>query len=333
MAMGLRSAFEWLIGRLFFAALLAVVWSVWACSIVIKGVYYIFHPVEFVKMLRLRGGSPPKSLPRSRRSLSLSSEQPRASKKPPRTFTQLQSSFFKLPAELRQLVYREILASPVPIHVRRTHRRLCSMPCKGAHHSHGNCGQPLSEDGTVTRRLPGEAPRQDKRLPLLRSCRRVYTEAVELLYTANTLHFDDLQTIQCLPRCITPRRLSSIRFVTLDLLAFWDATVNPEILEAWKPACDVLAGMQDISELTITLHWRSKWSTDKAPLSTLLDPLKDIKTSKSFIVEVPPNGDPESIVDGTGDVPFTLVPDASLKIQRHDKCIWWGGQSKLFPRF
>jgi hypothetical protein len=144
-----------------FGLFVAALWLFWFGMMVIEGVYYIFHPRRFITMRRLRGGSLPVTLARSRRSRTLSAIQPHP---------QEQSLFFRLPPELRQMVYREVLIPRTAIHVRRTHRRLCSTPCRGVPHSR-NCAQRMAADGTVARRLQGEAPHRDNILPLLRTCR------------------------------------------------------------------------------------------------------------------------------------------------------------------
>ncbi|KAL3457136.1 hypothetical protein BJX64DRAFT_25495 [Aspergillus heterothallicus] len=308
--------------------LVTFLWVAYLGWVIVKGVYYIFHPHKFITMLRLRGGSAPVALSRARPSLIFSLRQPTKARA---TSTQEQSPFFRLPSELRQIIYRHVLVPDAPIHVRRTHRRLCSTPCKGLPHSQ-NCAQRMAEDGTVARRLLDEPPRQDTVLPLLRTCRRICSEAADLIYTANVLHFEDLATLAIFPQCVTPARLSSIRHVRLDLFPLKDGIRLAEVQTGWQSGIDALAAMHGLLELTVRIPWSlnlPRWETHRA---YFLDPLKKVTASKSFIVEVPPSGDLESNVDGVDeDDPYTLVANAELQITGNSCCNWWGGGGDPFP--
>ncbi|KAL4863343.1 hypothetical protein BDV12DRAFT_202186 [Aspergillus spectabilis] len=322
---------EWLLAILSNVFLGIMLWAGWIAGETVNIVSYIRDPALLTRRIRLTSGSPPRPLPRSRRSLSISSSQPTEAGYPSQPNAQTQSSFLvKLPPELRQIIYRHMLVNPTPMHVWRTHRRLCSTPCSYDRDGHYRCTPPLARDRTAARRLPGEAPRRDRCLPLLCSCRTIYSEAIPLLYQANTLIFNDLLAIQSLPRCIIPPRLSSIRSIRVEIEAFVNSEVFPKVQRAWEPACNVLAQLQGLSELTIALGWaQTSSSVQKPDVATFIEPLKRVKASR-FIVKVPPNGDPESLVDGVGDVPFTLLPTRSIR--RDYRChTQWLPQSKLLP--
>lgn len=155
-------------------------WFFWGASKIYNVLWYAFRPIEIVKKTRSRGGRPPVALSRSRRSLTLPL-QPQEEDAQQRPYDQLQSLLFaNLAPEIRCMVYREILVPSNALHVRRTHRRLCSTPCRHLNRQgdmqsgiHSSCWPPWADDGTVLRRLPGETPRQNQILPLLCSCRRV----------------------------------------------------------------------------------------------------------------------------------------------------------------
>ncbi|KAL2820288.1 hypothetical protein BJX63DRAFT_380374 [Aspergillus granulosus] len=243
---------------------------------------------------------------------------------------QQQSLFFKLPPELRQMVYREVLIPRAPIHVRRTHRRLCSTPCRGVPHSQ-YCAQLMAADGTVARRLQDEAPHRDKILPLLRTCRGIYFEAVDLIYTANTLLFEDLATLSAFPRCVTPDRLSSIQRVRLDIFPYKDENT---IRTGWQSAIDALVAMHGLVDLTMRIHWAENLSRWELHRDSLLGPLKGVTVGRKFVVELPPSADLERNVDGVdGDVPYTIVANADLQIPHYSRCDWWwsGKQPRWIP--
>jgi hypothetical protein len=170
---------------LFVALFVLLLWVAWGVSKIYNVLWYAFHPTEIVKKIRFRvtrprRGRPPVPLSRSRRSLTLPLP-PEKEDSHQQSHDQLQSLFFtKLAPEIRCMIYREIFVPSHALHVRRTHRRLCSTPCRNkdlktsdTHHSRGFCHYPRADDGTVLRRLPGGNPRQDQILPLLCSCRRV----------------------------------------------------------------------------------------------------------------------------------------------------------------
>ncbi|KAL2859177.1 hypothetical protein BJX68DRAFT_261625 [Aspergillus pseudodeflectus] len=305
-----------------FGLFVAFLWLLWLGMAVINGVYYICHPHRFITMRRLRGGSPPVTLSRSRRSLTTSAMQ---------AHPQQQSLFFKLPPELRQMVYREALIPRAPIHVRRTHRRLCSTPCGGVPHS--KCAQRMAADGTVLRRLQGEAPHRDRILPLLRTCRGIYFEAVDLIYTANTLFFEDLATLAAFPRCVTPDRLSAIQCVRLDLFPFKDEMIYLDTIQTgWQPAIDALVAMHGLVDLAVRIPWSVDLPRWELYRDFLLGPLKEVTAARRFVVELPPSADLESNVDGVdGEVPYTIVANAELQVH-YSRCNWWGGDGKL-PRY
>ncbi|GAQ11871.1 hypothetical protein ALT_9192 [Aspergillus lentulus] len=295
--MSIRSLAEQTAETLLVALFVIGLWFFWAASLIFNGVWYALHPTEIVKKIRTTGGRPPVALSRSRRSLTLPLR-PQHGDVQQRSYDQLQSLFFrKLAPEIRCMIYRDILVPSKALHVWRTHRRLCSMPCRNLNRQadmqsdiHSSCGPPLADDGTVLRRLPGESPHQNQILPLLCSCRRVYTEAIDLLYEANRFHFDSPLTVRALPLCMVPRRLASIRYIRLDIQAFENRAIVANVLSSWEQACTVLAGIEALEELVVTLRSLDKGTCYKPlPLVTLLGPLTKI-TASSFVVETSRSG-------------------------------------------
>jgi len=134
------------------------------------------------------------------------------------TDRQEESAIFKLPLEIRRKVYEDLLGGYV-IHIyfveayrRMSHTRcknrspeVCrGMPCrqifkvKGASDAWGNVGL----------------------LPLLQSCRRIYSEAIEILYKNNTFDFDSLDDVLKLSLTLLPERMCLIKTVQ------WKPTVS-----------------------------------------------------------------------------------------------------------
>jgi hypothetical protein len=125
---------------------------------------------------------------------------------------------------------------------------------------------------------------------------------------------------------MVPRRLASIRYIRLDIHAFENRAIAANVFSSWEQACAVLAGIEALEELVVTLRSLDNGTQYKPlPLSPLLRPLTKIRASR-FVVEAPSHDDPEGIVGGLGVVPFTLETKDSLHSVIH-RCSWWGTES------
>jgi hypothetical protein len=159
-----------------------------------------------------------------------------------------------------------------------------------------------------------------------------------LIYTANTLLFEDLATLAAFPQCVTLDSLSSIQRVRLDLFPFkYDKDERmylDTIRTGWQPAIDALVAMHGLVDLTMRIPWSWDLSRWKLRRDFLLGPLKGVTAARKFVVELPPSADLESNVDGVdGDVPYTIVANADLQIPHYSRCDWWGsgGPPKWIP--
>lgn len=175
----IKEAFYFIILLLALPPLLVIAWTDWG----IRQGYKFMRPQNLKTRHRERPSRPPVPISR-RRALTLPLRVVNTPKnKGPSTNTQALSVFFKLPLELREMVYQEVLISPFRLHVWRTDRRLCSRPCTKpkeelwtfpSNFSQEYCQlPPIARDGSVQRRSHRDPPRRDKFLPLLSSCRRV----------------------------------------------------------------------------------------------------------------------------------------------------------------
>ncbi|CAP80428.1 Pc12g08010 [Penicillium rubens Wisconsin 54-1255] len=82
--------------------------------------------------------------------------------------------------------------------------------------------------------------------PLLQSCRRVYSEIVDIMFQNNTFHFHDWQTIIDFSHTLLPHRLSMIRILQLSF-PYLDLT-------GWNTCCQILATkLPGLKTLTIRL--------------------------------------------------------------------------------
>ncbi|KAL4861570.1 hypothetical protein BDV12DRAFT_180130 [Aspergillus spectabilis] len=116
---------------------------------------------------------------------------------------QTHSLFFRLPGELRNIIYYGFLPCKAPIHIRATRTRIYSWECRRARSARTAdfiyeycCQEPDAVNNKV-----GERTRQRSRvLGFLTSCKRIYVEATPLLYYLNTFQIHQPYTARALPQ-------------------------------------------------------------------------------------------------------------------------------------
>lgn len=252
-------------------------------------------------------------LPKTReRALTFTSEMPEQRQQ---IYEQAQSNFFaRLPAELRTLIYTEILGGNV-LHIVKREKRL----------GHSRC--------TVNRLLQDErvyvcrSPTDRDLMPMLKSCRKVYLEAIHLLYSRNVFAVNCMDSLIYLSYTTLSHRFNAIR--ALDIC--WDfniddifelsARIELEIpfyerikipgapyceISNWNLAWRVIAGMQGLQELRVRIVANTPFGPRAE--ASLLEPLGRVQQTSLFEVEVPWIG--ESNVD----VPYRIVRHDDLPV-------------------
>lgn len=221
------------------------------------------------------------------------------------TFDQRQSALLsRLPVEIRRLIWADALGGQL-LHIARAPKRLLAIPCAKQERASGLNTRLHGCWGSTTGRVylgttPGfylqprssHGPRPANLLPLLQTCRIVYTEAISILYEENTFDINHLDTILYLQRSVLLQRLNQIRSVSLA----WDfryataASPPPYDLDTWRHVCSVLATFTGLHELTMHLsgavdiglgaHPKYRWVP-------LLGSLTCIKPKEKFDVYLP----------------------------------------------
>ncbi|KAJ0419785.1 hypothetical protein BJY00DRAFT_150666 [Aspergillus carlsbadensis] len=178
-----------------------------------------------------------------------------------RTYTQSQSLFFNLPQNLRTMIYREILSfQPIPLTIE--HRegpgsRLRSDRLNAKLLHRALSALPQGERGEYLNWL-----RKRREWPvcgLLACCRRVYAEAIPILYESNTLCFNNPIRILDLSLCIVPSRLQTIRSIQIEQTLYDPTPGNGNVRmtserterDRWRDACAILAGMSGLQKLVV----------------------------------------------------------------------------------
>ena len=244
--------------------------------------------------------SKPKPLPprRSRRlTLPLDESRcklPMIAKKKQRIYSQSQSLFFsRLPIEIRELIYHEVIVGGTPnfrilrkkYHPRLGHIRYTQQPDKvifddtqwghtGAHRSRCKCCLKWMTYGGL--------------LALLLTCRRLYSEAIRLLYQGTIFELKNPMTLLAWRQTILPQRLNMINalHLTWQVRAVRAPTkrVKSE-WAAWHQCCRVLSEMRDLRRLTVVIdHAYDTGLVTRAEVEGYLQPLYRIRHVQDFVV-------------------------------------------------
>ncbi|KAL3471195.1 hypothetical protein BJX99DRAFT_237944 [Aspergillus californicus] len=187
---------------------------------------------------------------------------------------QEQSHFFRLPREIRDIIYHEIFTSPVNIHIAwvggKVHRFrsfLCTVPeedqvektctgelcwrCKIDHHG---CSPRTGDDRSSVSRRPSRVEQRGRRvMAMLSSCKRIYTETINMLYERNAFYIENPRTALELPKYMPQHRLSAFRDLMLQSPIYGDYTPQDR-LKRWKEVVDALEKLDGLRALCVILQ-------------------------------------------------------------------------------
>ena len=136
-----------------------------------------------------------------------------------------------------------------------------------------------------------------------------YSEAIDILYSHNIFSFDYVNNILMLPRSMLAHRLNLINSVQFSLWYGGGTYVTGERFEAheWEVCWRIIASMQGLRELRVTIKLPFILHGPHVPLKHILDPLRAVKGTKIFEVSVP--GSEEEYWMESRDAPFVLKRD------------------------
>lgn len=164
------------------------------------------------------------------------------------TYLQEQCAFLsKLPLDVRLMIYEMLLGGNF-FHVttNESKSRILSHACKRASNSRNDDHQACFSVPSTERR-PSSAPREDYPfatglLPLLVTCRRIYSEAIDTLYSANTFEFwENRVALRFLKQMLPPHRLRSIRRFRWDMQIPHHPDINARSRRDWNDLFDFFA--------------------------------------------------------------------------------------------
>ncbi|KAE9362594.1 hypothetical protein N431DRAFT_358358 [Stipitochalara longipes BDJ] len=187
-------------------------------------------------------------------------------KREKQTIWQNASPFFNLPLELRRQIYEEAIAGyTLHIFTLDAYRRMAHTRCKTA-------SLPLDSapcQCTFLSRQPGVADEWGNvsLLALLMSCRRIYSEAIEILYSKNTFAFSSMAPLISHILNIPPQRVAVMRDVKWNRM-FIGATVWSTTMP-WLE-CRRRKGTVEAAGCACFMCWPKQTRTDtrvRTPLS------------------------------------------------------------------
>jgi len=230
------------------------------------------------------------------------------------THGQSQSLLFqKLPPELRALIWRECVGSyDIFIGVRKDERYVRHFKLR---EGKGFMAPDSNEEEQYL------ANQVHDFMPLLRSCRRIYTEAISLVYSSNTFLLSHPRSLLSFSATTLTNRFTSISSLCIHYspglqhgLSFGPTSHD---LLLWRRASHLLSSMKGLKHLTIVLSDRSLYGNPGLwdNLEELLGELKRVRQGnlRNFKLVLQQKDEVEGLekriedAGGGGELPFKLL--------------------------
>ena len=312
--------------------------------------HFFHHIAHYIRQCRSAKMPNPSIAPTSK-PRTLLSRRPRTLTGPPSpstsqytTYTQLQSPLFHLPLEIRRLIYHYALTSDIK-HIVRLGPRLGHIRCRDPHITrpwfhhcwgfsarggntyywpHNDC---LADEGTGKKNERGL-------LPLVMACRRIYAEAIPVLYGEFTFSMLHLESLILLSETILPHRLNTIRSVKLGWyfcsplplysrgIQHFDRT--PRDIATWERVWSILANMEGLRMLRVDLvgRWVKPMTAEQERL--LVWPAMQVKRPRvwDLILDWEDPGGAEFDWEAQG-APFKVVRAEGFRNERFQEASTW----------
>ncbi|KAF2835651.1 hypothetical protein M501DRAFT_997793 [Patellaria atrata CBS 101060] len=224
------------------------------------------------------------------------------------TLDQLQSPLFNtLPAEIRVLIYQYAIGNQT-LHITHLNKRLGHIVCMNTssqkqfgvrrHFCWGyetESKEFINGDPELFSNTMGEGfttpSSTGSLLSLLKSCRRVYSEAISILYTRNIFAVKHIRTVIDLNHTILTSRLHQIR--TLDLRWTTQAPWHAENIDnrttvydkrTWEHVWSIIARMDGLRNLKVEIG--GPGLLEPAHVLAVLRPLYHVKQTNVFMVTI-----------------------------------------------
>ncbi|PQE33540.1 ankyrin repeat protein [Rutstroemia sp. NJR-2017a WRK4] len=204
--------------------------------------------------------------------------------------TQHQAQFFSmLPKEVRLLIYEKVLGGRV-LHIVRRTKQLGHVPCKrGDLEKEESCralGCRGSKEYNGYYASNGEG--HGDLIQMLQVCRRLYTEAIPILYSTNTFDFDSMETVLSFSNLIPSHRFDTIQAISLNFQFRTSNQYNESSSNntpRWERTWMVIGSMKSLQELSAVIVWPRIMPSWQHELR-LLEPLRMVTGLKMFDVQL-----------------------------------------------
>ncbi|KAF2193748.1 hypothetical protein K469DRAFT_745230 [Zopfia rhizophila CBS 207.26] len=211
--------------------------------------------------------------------------------------------FWKLPFEIREQIWKYAVGGH-HIHILKRKGRLGNAYCPATDSTDPDrrdfCCLPKDENGFT---VPTAWPRDTRPLGLMMSCRQIYSETINFLYSHNTFSFDDFNVLIIFTSNILPHRLKLVSSIHIS----WCFTRNDrpyafnsrsfvripsppnDNLETWQKCCRILDTLPSLKSLKITpsLPYDRPSGRDFDLIQTFLSKLNDVYVDGPFEVSIP----------------------------------------------
>ncbi|MCJ1400680.1 hypothetical protein MMC11_003888 [Xylographa trunciseda] len=256
-----------------------------------------------------------------------------------RVIDQVHSRLMQLPGEIRMMIYREVLGGK-SVHITHFDRRLGHIKSM----QHGNKEIDVKEFwrqecieyqywDEVSEDMPPDRNEENRThslqqpsrgfTSLVKTCRKVYVEAIAILYAQNDFYTRQADSIVHFSGTVLPHRLdliTSLHIYRCFPSALYESTNNKDQLApydeaTWEETWQIVTSMKGLRTLRVTLFefWRLR---NRASQTRFLEPLKAVKQTDVFEVEVPwAAGENEGPI-GLGDVPFRILEAETVEAFR-----------------
>ncbi|KAF2183823.1 hypothetical protein K469DRAFT_751244 [Zopfia rhizophila CBS 207.26] len=242
-----------------------------------------------------------------------------------RTLDQSQSRLIGLPLELRQMIYRCVLGDST-MHMILKEERLGHLKCKAP--SAVECrlgfnGRTLSREccwGTfdfanIWTPMNGVKESTDGNIiPFLSTCRQIYSESINFLYSTNTFSFSDLDCLRYFSCTTLPNRFNMIQNLDIEWCMSWPIYDNiaqqlllnnpalypPYDETTWEETWRIVANMTNLKFIRVSLLYVDGFR-DAACEAKMLAPLRKVTIPAKFEVHVSWSGEEVT------DAPFQLI--------------------------
>ncbi|KAK2629282.1 hypothetical protein QTJ16_000102 [Diplocarpon rosae] len=214
---------------------------------------------------------------------------------------QEQSPLLKLPDEVLNLIYEYVLGNRL-LHIVRLHNGLGHTNCQASNsYSHEQCYEQQCRGLKLPTGFHIKPPlEQENHLPLLQTCRKIYSSTIYMLYSSNIFDFDSMETLIQLSTALLPCRFDSIQRLSLDF-RFCTSSRHSQGTPAndwarWERLWRVIGSMKALKEAWVRIEWH-KEHVGLVKERMWLEELSMVKSLRTFVVELPGLKKHEVLVD------------------------------------